>query len=102
MTDEYIENYSKYIDKWGLEAQLQITLEEMSELSKEICKYIRYSTFEKQNNGKIEETKQNLRSELADVLNMAEQLEYYFGVDEIEKIRREKILRTDKLLENED
>lgn len=102
MTNEYIENYSKYIDKWGLEAQLQMTLEEMSELSKEICKFIRYSTFEKKESSKIEETKQNLLSELADVLNMAEQLEYCFGIDEIEKIRREKIARTDALLENED
>lgn len=102
MTEKYIENYKKYLDKWGDVVQMQMAIEEMSELTKEICKYIRYSTFESENVEKLETIKQDLMGEIADVINMAEQLELCFGIDEIEKIRSQKILRTDKLVESEE
>ena len=97
MEDYYKDAYKAYLDEWGLDAQLLMALEEMSELTKEICKYMRYNSFEKDPE-KIEETLKQLKSEIADVLNMTEQLQYCFGIEEIENIRKEKIERTNKLL----
>ena len=88
MTDKFIEEYKMFLN-WGLDSQVRMCIEEMSELTKELCKVQRYWDTDKQKN--IDD---NIREELADVLNMAEQLEYYFGVDEIEKIRKQKIDRS--------
>ena len=53
----------KAIETYGEDAQLWMVIEEMSELSKEICKYKR---------GK--DNKENIADEIADVLIMIEQL----------------------------
>ena len=102
MTKEYERDYQAYLEKWGLDAQLLMAMEEMSELTKEICKYIRYSTFEQEYPEKLDITIENLKAEIADVLNTVEQLEYCFGTEAIEKIRKSKIDRTNKLLEKEE
>jgi len=89
MREEFKPVYKKFIDVYGIKSQMMMCIEEMSELTKELCKVQRYWDTDKQKN--IDD---NIREELADVLNMAEQLEYYFGVDEIEKIRKQKIDRS--------
>lgn len=83
----------QFIDFWGYECQSNVCIEELSELIKSICKYKREDYDEKY--------KYNILEELADVHNMVLQLELYFGVDEINKIRSEKILRTVELLKQE-
>lgn len=90
------ECYKKFLDAWGEEAQCNMCIEEMAELTKELCKLKRVSI----SKYKTEEVVQNIKEELADVLNMTEQLKLMFGEDEVEKIRDEKILRTLKRLED--
>ena len=92
MTDKYKEYYKKFIEEWGEESQLVVAIEEMSELTKELCKYKRNQILNKDNS----ETISNIKEEIADVLNMVEQLENMFGEDEIEKIRQIKFDRSMK------
>ena len=90
MREDFIKDYQFFIEKWGIESQMLMAVEEMSELTKELCKFNRY----KADKEKSKEILDNIKEEIADVLNMAEQLEYYFGEEEIEKIRKQKIERT--------
>ena len=85
----------KFMECWGFDAQARMAIEEMSELTKALCKYERFG---KEN--APQEIKDNILEELADVHNMIAQLEMYFGKEEIEKIRLQKIERTEKLLNN--
>lgn len=88
MREDFIEYYKYFIDRSGIESQRLMCIEEMSELTKELCKLERCNSPEKEAN-----VIANIQEELADVLNMAEQLEYYYGNDVVEKIRKEKIDR---------
>ena len=100
MREDFKKQYQIFLDTWGQEAQERMTIEEMSELTKELCKKIRLERddFSEMNEEKLNKTIQNIKEEIADVLNMAEQLEIFYGIDEIEKIREEKMERTMKLL----
>lgn len=93
MREDFKEVYQMFIDNYGIDSQILMCIEEMSELTKELCKINRYVGTDKE--GQIIE---NIREEIADVLNMAEQLEYYYGEEEIEKIRKSKI---DRFLNNQ-
>ncbi len=101
MKKEYLEAYKKFLDAWGQEAQERMAIEEMSELTKELCKKIRLirDDFSERNEEKLKKTISNIKEEIADVLNMTEQLQIFFGIEEIDKIRDEKIKRTLKLLD---
>ena len=88
MRDDFVDAYKFFIDEFGINSQILMCIEEMSELTKELCKLDRYKGTNKE-----QEILANIREEIADVLNMTEQLEYYYGSDEIEKIRLEKINR---------
>ena len=90
MTEEFLSSYKKFLETWGIDIQGQMAVEEMGELIKAICKYNRKKYF----NELTDEIKYNLKEEIADVLNTVEQLELCFGIEEIEKIRKEKIDRT--------
>ena len=85
-----IDKYSKEaLDFWGFDPQSLMLLEEMGELTKAICKYRRFGC--EQTNVEI---KNNLLEEIADVHNMIDQMELYFGKEEITKIRLNKLKRT--------
>lgn len=73
-----------------------MAIEEMSELIKELCKYERY----KDDKEKVEQILANIKEEIADVLNTVEQLSYYFGQEEVEVIRNQKIERALKKVWN--
>lgn len=95
------EEYELFLKEWGQESQERMAIEEMSELIKELCKKIRYEKVdfnEPVPKEKIDKVYKNIQEEIADVLNMVEQLEVYYGTEEIENIRKEKIDRTMKLL----
>ena len=92
MKNDYTKYYKKMVEAWGDESQLVVAMEEMSELTKELCKYKRNELFNKDNT----ETIKNIKEEIADVLNMVEQLENMFGEEEIEKIRQFKLDRAMK------
>jgi len=79
------ENYGKIIDHYGADAQKVKAIEELSELQKEIAKDLI-------GQGSIE----NVAEEIADAKVMIEQLQMIYEIenDDVEKIMREKILRT--------
>jgi NTP pyrophosphatase (non-canonical NTP hydrolase) len=91
MKEEYKDYYKRFLDRYGLTSQINMCIEEMSELTKALCKSMRDDYKE---NPKLLD---DIREELADVLNMVEQLEFCFGEKDIETIRNEKIERSKKL-----
>lgn len=60
------------LEHWGLDAQIDIAIEEMSELTKELCKY-------KRGQGNID----HIAEEIADVFIMLGQMEIAFTCDEL-------------------
>lgn len=64
--------YKEALRKWGVDAQVMMAVEEMSELTKEICKIFR---------GKG--TLDNLADEIADVLITLEQLKLIYDLGDI-------------------
>lgn len=72
-----------YIDKYGEDAQCKMAIEEMSELTKEMCKHFR-------GNDNLE----HIAEEIADVEIMLDQLKIMFGLEEKTKAyRKYKIKR---------
>lgn len=63
--------YQLALDRWGVNGQLTVAVEELSELIKEICKTLRHI-------GHVND----LAEEVADVEIMCEQLRYMFAIDE--------------------
>ena len=90
---DFQNEYKVFFDTYGYDSQALMCIEEMSELTKELCKYKRYA-----NDKNVED---NIREELADVFNCVEQLSYYFGYEEIQKIREFKINRAISKINNE-
>ena len=68
---DVIDLYDRALEKWGMEAQMNVAIEEMSELTKELCKAIR-------GQGSIP----NISEEIADVKIMLEQLVNMFGCEQ--------------------
>lgn len=77
------------IEKYGVDSQLNIAIEEMSELIKEICK-----------NKRGNENKKEIVEEIADVYIMLEQLRFIFNIndDEIISMKDKKIKRLEMRL----
>ena len=71
-------------DHYGLNNQMMQTVEEMGELTQAIVKVFR--------NG-LDNERDNLIEELADVEIMIEQLDYLLGDNQIEKIKEYKVNR---------
>jgi NTP pyrophosphatase (non-canonical NTP hydrolase) len=79
---KYLSIYKRILKECGYETQALMCIEEMSELTKALCKFKRYGE---------ERQRIDIVEELADVLNMAEQLKVHFGAAEVEKVRKVKI-----------
>lgn len=77
------------VEKFGTDAQLWMVIEEMSELSKEVCKYIRGY-----------ENQEHIAEEIADVQIMLDQLQIVCGVDSemVEAFTNSKLERLAKLI----
>lgn len=86
------ETLHQAINIYGKNAQLDMCIEEMSELTKEICKSKR---------GK--DNKEEIIEEMADVYIMLEQLKIIFSIEqyEIDDIARIKLLRLEERLKQE-
>ena len=95
MVNENKDFYQRCIDVWGEDAQIKMCIEEMSELIKELCK-----NWRKDKTNTPEQIK-NICEEIADVQNMADQMQMIFGEEMVEEFRREKIKRTQKRLDEE-
>ena len=92
---ERIKAYETFINNWGEKAQIMMSIEEMSELTKALCKYLRFKK-----HGISDDLDYNIKEEIADVFNMINQLKMIFGEEEIMKIADEKIERTLNKLSN--
>ena len=82
-----------FIDLWGFDCQSNVCMEEMGELIQAICKYKREDY--------DEQYIPNILEEIADVHNMINQLEEYFGYERIRKIREQKIAKAQNYLKKE-
>ena len=74
--------YEAAIDRYGIEPQLRMVIEEMSELTKELCKFFR---------GK--DNLDNIADEAADVAIMLEQLQLIFNLHDVSKRMDAKVER---------
>ena len=90
---EYIseaEVLQRALDTYGSVPQIAMVFEEMSELQKELCKYLR---------GKYSPA--NIAEEIADVEIMLEQMKMLFGcTDDVHDVRRRKVERLKERLDN--
>lgn len=78
-------------DNYGMQSQIPIAIEEMSELTKELCKYIRG------NDNEID-----IAEEVADVKIMIEQIVYLFGIDDkVDKMIDYKLNRQLRRMDSE-
>ena len=84
--------YKKAIGKYGVAAQLDMVIEEMSELTKEICKI-------KRRKGNY----MNLVEKIADVETMLEQLKMICQIrtNDIHGMKYQKLERLKELIEND-
>lgn len=85
------------IETYGVQAQCDVAIEEMAELTQVVMKIRRISD-------DYEETmaaRDHLIDEIADVGIMIDQMELMFGAVDVEKMRRKKLLRLKKRLELE-
>lgn len=94
LNEKYIKIINKIINKYGKEAQVLQTVEEMSELTKELIKNI--------NRGKDNESEITL--EIADVLIMIMQLVEIYNIDgdKILGAMEYKLLRQQERMENDE
>ena len=90
---EYIseaEVLQRALDTYGSALQIVVMMEEMSELQKELCKYLR---------GKYSPA--NIAEEIADVEIMLEQMKMLFCcADDVHDVRRRKVERLKERLDN--
>lgn len=70
--------YEHAIDKYGIKPQMLMVIEEMSELTKAICKFFRVPGYLEPDEGVIDA----IAEETADVTIMLEQLRLILGINE--------------------
>lgn len=75
------------IEHYGKEKQIVVAIEEFSEITKELCKYLRGG-----------ENRQHLIEEIADCYIMLKQLSFIFDIDKLE-IANNMHNKLDRLLE---
>jgi NTP pyrophosphatase (non-canonical NTP hydrolase) len=86
------ELYTEAMKKWGLESQMDMLIEECSELIKAVCKVKRSGFNDK-------EAINNLNEEIADVSIMIEQIVHVYDMSRIiDMIKEEKLTRLQNLL----
>ena len=85
------EIYESAVTKWGIAPQMNMTIEECSELIKSICKAHRY--------GDSPEICESVIDEIADVTIMCEQMAFIFGEELVQNKIEEKLKRLEKRLE---
>jgi len=90
--------YDEAFDKWGINAQLMVVFEELSELQFAICKSRRPSLYKTD-----EQKRQGIINEIADVYVMLGQLMVMYRILEIEVEDKyiEKINRLKNMVEKE-
>lgn len=83
------------IETYGVQAQCDVAVEEMAELTKAIMKIRRVAD----DYGKTQAARENLLEEIADVDIMIDQMKIMWGPKQVEEYRRKKLERLDRRLE---
>jgi len=98
LTDsEREEIYARTMETWGVDSQVKMAIEEMSELTQALCKTWRDVAAENP-----EEVVADIREKLADVINMSAQLARMYGEEEVSRIRDEKLMRLRERIKSEE
>jgi len=82
--------YSDAVELWGEELQLDVAIEECSELIKAICKWKRGDAF----------AEDRVLEEAVDVAIMVKQIAYMFGEDKFDEAFKEKLEKIRLHIEN--
>ena len=85
------------IETYGVQAQCDVAIEEMAELTKAIMKLRRVED----DYGKTQATLDNLLEEIADVDIMIDQMKIMWGPKQVEECRRKKLERLDRRLNDD-
>lgn len=93
----------KAIETYGVNAQIDVAVEELAELTKALMKDRRNCTFSKDDFGVLVRGRASVEDGIADALIMLEQLQMIFDCEEsVKEIKGEKIQRLEnRLQENE-
>lgn len=75
------EIYKKAINKWGVVPQITMAIEEMSELTKVLCKLLRYKDFDPKKDNFCSVRQGDLIGEITDVKIMLEQIIYHYKIE---------------------
>lgn len=99
MNKELKSVYGRAVDVWGVDKQIDMAIEEMSELTKALLKVRRSAN----KGADIQaETYDNVCEEIADVVNMVEQMRYIFDSEKIDLYIEQKLERTlEKIIKSE-
>jgi len=92
------ELYAKAVAKWGVDSQLDMLVEECSELIQAVQKMKRYERWKQ---GHPRELSDSLCEELADVSIMVEQVSTIMGSAVVEVCRRKALDRLEKMVNEE-
>jgi len=98
---ETLENNIKIVEYYGVKAQIPVWIEEMSELTKALCKWSRkYDELEGDITGEL---LSNIQEEIADVIICLDQLKYtiQFTEDELMEEYKYKVDRQLQRIEND-
>ena len=93
LSTERERTYKRALYRWGMQAQVQIAIEEMAELTKALCKLSRF--------GLTPGVLESIEEELADVSIMIEQLEMMFEIN-LENAVSKKVNRLKERLDSLD
>ena len=85
------------IETYGVQAQCDVAVEEMAELTKAIMKIRRVAD----DYGKTQAALENLLEEISDVDIMIEQMKIMWGPKQVEEYRRKKIERLERRLNDD-
>lgn len=98
MTEERVTKIiTRAIDTYGYDAQLKMAIEEMSELTKAICKLWRADTEEE-----FERLLEDVTEETADVTIMVLQVASMAGSEDVDRIMNEKLERLEARLDEKE
>lgn len=96
----YIDTLNGFIKVWGEENELRMCIEKMGELTKELCKWTRFSKSENSQRVEnlLEQTKKSIISATADVIIYTYQIARMFGMEKVRDVLNYKIIRCRKYL----
>lgn len=84
--------YRRLVEKFGAEKQIIVAIEELSELQKELCKYLRGAYLPKHPSNLV-----HIAEEIADTEIMIEQLKLIFDIAPLVALEKDdKIKRTEQ------